>query len=352
MTEEMCIQQEPEVILPVVNLKRERKFCSRIGLNFFIFFLVTTVLQGVVTLVVLMQAPQILMLHFQLFTALMMAQMYVVGYPLLCLLSKKQQTVKPEQHSMNGGNFMVLLMMCFAVLVVGNIIGILVNAGIGYLKGSPVTDSLDGFLYKNSIWVNIGIVGIIGPIFEELMFRKLLIDRLLRYGEAAAIVVSGMMFGLFHGNFSQFFYATFLGFLQGFAYVKTGKLKYSIFIHIIINMSSVLLLPAMQMLDAYRLEDLKTMIMNKDPLVMQFAMEHMGDVVIPQLIILVYDIVLYGIAIAGIVLLIKHRKEFVCKEGIVTLPKGKKFSVIWCNAGMILFVLVCLLMFITVIWRR
>ena len=43
------------------------------------------------------------------------------------------------------------------------------------------------------------------------MFRKLLIDRIVPFGQRVAVVVSGLAFGLFHGNFYQFFYAFSLG---------------------------------------------------------------------------------------------------------------------------------------------
>ena len=38
-------------------------------------------------------------------------------------------------------------------------------------------------------------------------------DRLLGYGQKTAIIISGIMFGMAHGNFSQFFYAFGIGIL-------------------------------------------------------------------------------------------------------------------------------------------
>ena len=66
---------------------------------------------------------------------------------------------------------------------------------------------------------------LIAPTAEELLFRKLLTERIVKYGELAAVLASGLFFGLFHGNLNQFSYAFLLGLFLGFIYVKTGKLR-------------------------------------------------------------------------------------------------------------------------------
>ena len=75
---------------------------------------------------------------------------------------------------------------------------------------------------SSNLWVNLFIMVLCAPVAEELIFRKLLIDRLTQYGEGVAVLFSGLMFGLFHGNLNQFVYAFVLGLCFGFIYVKTG----------------------------------------------------------------------------------------------------------------------------------
>ena len=62
-----------------------------------------------------------------------------------------------------------------------------------------------------------------------------LTERIVKYGELAAVLASGLFFGLFHGNLNQFSYAFLLGLFLGFIYVKTGKLGYTIGLHMAIN---------------------------------------------------------------------------------------------------------------------
>lgn len=336
--------QEP----PALDLKAERKFCSGIGMNYFIFFLVAYVCQLGMAFLLLACATELVVNNFAIYMILVMAPIYAVAFPVLAALSKRRPAVKLERHKMRGGDFMILLMMCFGVMVVGNFIGIFVNFVIGAIKGSPIMNSIDTMMQESSLWANILIVGICAPIFEELIFRKLLVDRMVRYGEAVAVVVSGLMFGLFHGNFSQFFYAAFLGFLFAYVYVKTGNVKYTIVLHMIINLSSTLMVPVLAGLDMTKLANLEQQLLQagSSPEMLAGAM---GDImqVLPYLIILlVYEFVLYGMAIAGIVLLILRRKRFTFKAGEITLPKGSKASVVWGNAGMILFTLACLAMFV------
>ena len=57
----------------------------------------------------------------------------------------------------------------------------------------------------------------------------------LPFGEKPAVILSGLAFGLIHGNLTQFFYAFGLGIAFGYIFVKTGKVKYPIILHMIIN---------------------------------------------------------------------------------------------------------------------
>lgn len=83
-------------------------------------------------------------------------------------------------------------------------------------------------------------VGIIAPIFEELAFRKLLFGVLRKEGNAFGIIMSGFLFGLWHGNFSQMFFACLIGMLFAYILAKTGNIFLTMAIHIINNSFAVL----------------------------------------------------------------------------------------------------------------
>lgn len=84
---------------------------------------------------------------------------------------------------------------------------------------------------------------VIAPIFEEFWFRGIVLEALRPYGNGFAILVSGLMFGLTHANFSQFFYATVLGICLGYIAVSTGSIVTTMIMHAMFNgMSGIMLL--------------------------------------------------------------------------------------------------------------
>jgi membrane protease YdiL (CAAX protease family) len=78
------------------------------------------------------------------------------------------------------------------------------------------------------------------PIVEELTFRKALCDRLHDTHEGYAAVISGLLFGLMHGNHQQFFLAFFIGMLFAMVYQRTGRIVYTMLLHGMINFTATL----------------------------------------------------------------------------------------------------------------
>ena len=91
-----------------------------------------------------------------------------------------------------------------------------------------------------SMGLMILVVGIIGPVCEELMFRGIIFHRLKDWiRPEIAIVVSAVLFGIYHGNVVQFFYATCMGIMLAIVYDKTGTLWTSIVAHVAANLWSL-----------------------------------------------------------------------------------------------------------------
>lgn len=77
---------------------------------------------------------------------------------------------------------------------------------------------------------------ILAPVCEELIFRRLLLDRLLFLGDWSALLLSSLFFGLFHTNLYQFFYAVAVGLVLGYVRIMTGRVGWSIVLHMFINL--------------------------------------------------------------------------------------------------------------------
>lgn len=89
---------------------------------------------------------------------------------------------------------------------------------------------------RNGIYSFIAIV-IAAPILEELIFRGIILDGLLkRYSPLKSIVISSALFGIVHLNPWQFITAFIIGMFSGWVYYKTKKLTLSILIHFVNNL--------------------------------------------------------------------------------------------------------------------
>jgi membrane protease YdiL (CAAX protease family) len=101
-------------------------------------------------------------------------------------------------------------------------------------------------------------VCICGPIFEELLFRGVVLNGFLKlFNPWKAIILSSVFFGLFHLNPWQFVPAFLIGMLIGYVYWKSASLLPCIFIHWI-NNTAYWLLNALMSREIMSLADLFT----------------------------------------------------------------------------------------------
>ena len=139
-----------------------------------------------------------------------------------------------------------VFVMMYAVSTVLNLVG----TGLTAAAPAGETRALEmiSSLVSTGLPAGFLMVALIAPVMEELIFRKLMLDRIRNYGEKTAIFFSALCFGLFHGNLTQFLYAFSVGLFLGYVYCKTGKVIYTMVMHALLNAFSsslMLLAPAM-----------------------------------------------------------------------------------------------------------
>ena len=78
-------------------------------------------------------------------------------------------------------------------------------------------------------------VAVTAPVFEELIFRKLLLVPLRRHGDWFAIIVTALIFGFYHGNFDQMPYAFVVGMFFALLAVNTNSVIPSMILHVLNN---------------------------------------------------------------------------------------------------------------------
>lgn len=295
------------------DYKAYKKDFSGIGIRMLISTVIVLAIQTGASVLALALFPQ-WQDNFTMLLVVTMVPLYLIAFPISFALLRDKSAPAIEKHSMTVGQLIIAFMMLYGLMIVGNLIGLAFTAGIGLIKGTPVQNALLNVITGGSLWITAIFTVLCAPVFEEYLFRKLVCDRVVKYGEGCAVVVSGLLFGLFHMNFNQFFYAFFLGCFLAFIYVKTGNLKYTILLHMVLNFLGSVVGALIMTMD------------QSDPLMM--------------IIMVFYSLCIYGIAIAGIVLLIVKRRKMTLKQGEIVIEKGQGFKTVILNVGMILYCLV------------
>lgn len=95
---------------------------------------------------------------------------------------------------------------------------------------------------NNTLSPTFVLLGIAAPILEEVMFRGVTAGRLEKYGTAFMVVVSSIVFALFHANIIQLF-TTFLPGVVLCYTCRKYSIRWSMLLHLINNLLIVILLP-------------------------------------------------------------------------------------------------------------
>lgn len=90
------------------------------------------------------------------------------------------------------------------------------------------------------LWNQVVFMVLLPPVCEELLFRRLLLDRLRVLGDVSAIVLSALAFALYHMNLFQMLYAFGLGMLFAVVVLLTGSIRDTILLHMCVNGMTVL----------------------------------------------------------------------------------------------------------------
>ena len=276
---------------------------------------------------------------------------YCIAFPVLCLLVCKMPKVQMEKKKMGFWKIVITVIIGSGICGVGMVIGTVVGELITLPFGVSASDnnSLGNLMIMSDPFWRILTVGILAPIFEELIFRKLLIDRVIKYGEFCAIMMSGIMFGLFHGNFAQFFFATGLGMLFAFVYARTGKIWYTILLHMVVNMTtSVITTPlAMKVLEHMevinKISELST---RPNELMAYLENPEVMQVYGYMMVYACWMMFLAVCALTGVILFFVFLKKFKLKETPMGVKNGTVFLKSFVNGGMILFILMSAFLFV------
>lgn len=263
--------------------------------------------------------------------------LYLIAIPVGLLILRKLPAQAPEDHKLGSGKFLVLLPICFCLMYSGNLIGNFLSM---LLSGGTAQNAvLDYAMDTNPLKVVVMVI--LAPLLEEYVCRKQIIDRTRQYGEKTAVFLSALVFGLLHQNLFQFFYAFGLGLVFAYIYVRTGRLRYPVLLHGIINFMGAVVAP--WILSLIDMEALAAMDPNAPP---EQVMALLQQILPGLMLMTLYSMLLIGMSIAGLVLIVTKRRQLIWKEAPEQLPEDTAAKTVYLNVGMILYILLCVASFV------
>jgi membrane protease YdiL (CAAX protease family) len=266
--------------------------------------------------------------------------LYVIAMPIAVTILRKVPKLPTRRFSLDGKQFFALLIMCVPIMYAGSLVGIVLSS---LLSGGTAVSNVSQLASSFDPLMAFVFMVLIAPVFEEWIFRKQIIDRLRRYGEKTAIVISALAFALFHGNLFQFFYAFGIGLVFAYVYMRTSRLRYSIAMHMIINCNGGVVAPwIMRQFDPKALESLQSagaQMQSQSESLKQLESINQGSIAGLAGVTL-YGLALLALVVAGIVLLIVWRKRFEFYITPEELLPGTRLRTV-ANPGMIAYGVLC-----------
>lgn len=168
--------------------------------------------------------------------------MLLAVVPLLPMLKQEPEYPKRRMHA---GEFVFT-----ALLAVTSSLGLNVLLSIIGLTGASDTfRDVSQRQFGVAFGIGVVIYGFVSPLAEEIVFRGLLYRRMRKYCPVRpAVILSGVFFGVYHGNPVQGVYGSCMGILMAYLYERTGRFLIPVLFHALANLSvySIAYLPKVQ----------------------------------------------------------------------------------------------------------
>ncbi len=291
-----------------------RKFFSKIGLNYTFFGVFAIIMQIIIINIIGFTNP-IILNDINLTSIIASVCNYILPLPIFLYLMNKLEKQEINSNKLTIKKFIVYIAISLTLMWIGNLIGLTITEILGNLIQSEITNPIVETIDSSSIYTNLLLMVIMAPIFEEIIFRKLLIDRTIKYGKGVSILLSALIFGLFHGNLNQFFYAFLIGGFFAYVYIKTGKIIYTILLHLTVNFFGSII----SVIVGNSLNNMNTMA--------NLPIADAG-------ILIIYFLVYVLIVIVGVIWLLKNYKKIsLLKDNLIKKP----YITSLINVGMICF---------------
>lgn len=160
----------------------------------------------------------------------------LIAVPFLTWCFQRDRKARGGKESIRRVPVSIYTAVVFCTASIGQLLNVIIS-----ISGLPDIFTEYGelqsqVLFDQPLWLEMIVIGVLAPIAEELVFRGLIFKRVQDYSNAGVgIVVSSLLFGIYHGNMIQFIYAAILGAFFAWLYWKTDSLFVVIAAHMAAN---------------------------------------------------------------------------------------------------------------------
>lgn len=143
-------------------------------------------------------------------------------------ISTKEKWDDKHTRAADGAGWM-LICICLSLGI--NILMLLL------MDGEISSNGISSGTGRTSILLEAAVYGVVSPFTEEAVFRGSLFGNLRRYIPLwQAIILSALIFGIYHGNPMQIFYAFVMGIVFAAAYARCGQFSVPFLLHAVVNL--------------------------------------------------------------------------------------------------------------------
>ncbi len=156
---------------------------------------------------------------------------------------KIKETLKLNKLSVK--NFFLIILMAFLIQPVANFIAMITS----FIFPNNVVDVMNT-ISSVPVWIFILASAVLPAVFEELMFRGIILSGCQEAGIIKSAFISGLFFGIMHLDPHQFIYAFLIGTVFSVFVIYSNSILSSITAHFIINGTQGLLMLLMNFLNS------------------------------------------------------------------------------------------------------
>ncbi len=141
----------------------------------------------------------------------------------------------------NPLNFVLIAVSSIPIIIIAIILAQLIN--MIYPLSESYMEAMNNLISvkNNSLWKTIFVVAFLPAVCEEIMFRGYIINAFIKKGFWKAIIITGILFGIFHMDIFRLLPVTLLGIWMGFLLLKTKSILVPMLAHFLNNSLAILI---------------------------------------------------------------------------------------------------------------